>query len=131
MKTSTTLRAATLSSVAFFATALFNVSAHAGPGAQYWQAKASDAPAKVAANSGVCPSSEVVAVAVQKPAQPNGRGPLVAAEQGTERICRVCPVTTTETTNAWSNHRGPLTTKEVTKTGVPHVCTSGCAMAKS
>lgn len=130
MKTSRLFRALTT----IGSSLLLALSAHAGPGPQYWQnAKASDktSTSQSPAATGACPGSELVPIITQRAAQPNGRGPLVTTTRGTERICHVCPVTIAETANAWSNHRGPLQTKEGTKVGVPHVCATGCAMAKS
>jgi hypothetical protein len=116
--------------------ALVSSSATAGPGPQYWQslgkAKAPVAePAKpAAAPTHVCAGATVVPVTATKPAQANGRGPLVEVQTGTKTVCHMCPVTTTVRTNALPNGRGTWTTTEVTKTGAEHTCTNCAAVAK-
>lgn len=134
MKTSL-LSKTTGASLGLFFLALVSSNAVAGPGPQYWQsvgkAKAPAAePAKpAAAPTHACAGAAVVPVTVMKPAQENGRGPLVAVQTGTKTVCHMCPVTTTVRTNALPNGRGTWTTTEVTKTGVEHTCTDCGAVA--
>ena len=77
-----------------------------------------------------CPNMVSVATESVRPASPNGRGPLVRMAAGETKVCTMCPVTTTEVKNAWRNGRGPLVTTEVTRTGIAHNCSSGCAEPK-
>jgi len=77
-----------------------------------------------------CPNMASIATDSLRPASPNGRGPLVRVAAAERKVCAMCPVKTTEVTNAWRNGRGPLVTTEVTRTGVAHNCSSGCAEPK-
>jgi hypothetical protein len=113
---------------------VFVVSAQAGPGLQYWQARAKNAadasPAGPSlASAVICAGSEMVPVTTMKPALPNGRGALVAVQTGTERVCHLCSLSTLTVTHAWPNHRGPQTTLETTNVGGAHRCTSGCTFS--
>lgn len=125
MKTSLITKAAGLS-LGLLVSVLLTSSAHAGPGAQYWQSlgKAKDATPVVAATH-ACPGSQVVAVTTMQPAWSNGRGPLTEVQIGTETVCHMCPVTTVATTG-WANGRGPATKTEVVQPGAAHHCASGC-----
>ena len=102
----------------------------AGPGIQYWQSLGKPAPAAQqvkAADIPVCLGSELVPITFMKPAQANGKGPLVPVQIGTERVCHVCSSTSVFMTNDSPNHRGPLVQKVVeTKAGASHVCTANC-----
>ena len=110
--------------------ALVSSNAVAGPGPHYGQslgkakAPAAETAKTTAAPTPLCAGATVVPVMVMKPAQANGRGPLVAVQTGTKTVCRMCPVTTTVRTNSLPNGRGTWTTTEVTKTGVEHTCTN-------
>lgn len=134
MKTSLLTKTAG-ASVGLLFLALVSSSAVAGPGPQYWQSlgKAKTPavePAKpAAALTHLCAGATVVPVTVMKPAQANGKGPLVEVQTGTKAVCHMCPVTTTVRTNSLPNGRGTWTTAEVTKTGVEHTCTNCAAMA--
>jgi hypothetical protein len=77
-----------------------------------------------------CPNMESVAQESARPALPNGRGPLVRVPAGETKVCTLCPVKSTEITNAWHNGRGPLVITEATRTGVAHNCSSGCSEPK-
>ena len=77
-----------------------------------------------------CPNMESVTQESARPVLPNGRGPLERVAAGETKVCTMCPVKSTEITNAWRNGRGPLIKTEVTRTGVAHNCTSGCAEPK-
>jgi len=115
--------------------ALVSSNAVAGPGPQYWQsvgkakAPAAEAVKPSDAPTHLCAGATVVPVTTMKPAQANGRGPLVEVQTGTKTVCHMCPVTTTVRTNAQANGRGAWTTTEVTKTGVEHTCTNCTAVA--
>lgn len=114
--------------------ALVSPIAVAGPGPQYWQslgkakAPAAELAKPAAAPTHLCAGAAVVPVTVMKPAQPNGRGPLVEVQTGTKTVCHMCPVTTTVRTNSLPNGRGAWTATEVTKTGVEHTCTNCTAV---
>ena len=132
MKTSSITHKVAGVSLSLLFSAFLASNAFAGPGPQYWQSLGKPAAAAVEqANPAtvatpVCPASEIVPVTVMKPALPNGRGPLVPVQIGTERVCHMCPTTTVVTTNDWPSHRGPVTTGETTKVSATHVCTLGC-----
>jgi hypothetical protein len=132
MKTSLTSKIAG-ASVGLLLAGFVSSSAIAGPGPQYWQSRAKAPavePAKPeSAPTHACAGATVVPVTTMKPAQANGRGPLVAVQTGTKTVCHMCPVTTTVRTNSLPNGRGTWTTTEVTQTGVEHTCTNCTAVA--
>lgn len=103
--------------------------ASAGPGPQYWAAqgkpKAATTVSTANANATpvkLCDGAQVVASTIMKPAQPNGKGPLVPVQVGTKTVCHMCPVTTVVTRNALPNGKGTPFTTEVTKVGAEHNC---------
>jgi len=102
--------------------ALLALPVFAGPGPQYWQARAKVSPTSGKGSSPsafVCPGSKEVPVYAKGTAWANGRGPLVDKQIGTKRVCTICPasaIAASSSTNA---------------TGAEHDCTAGCAATKS
>lgn len=109
------------------ASALLASSARGGPGIEYWnsQSQSSAQPAKVA-RPDTCTGSELVPNLMMRPSWANQRGPLVAVQAGTKRVCNSCPVSSVGTTYAFANQRGPSVQTKVTKTGVNHACGDAC-----
>jgi hypothetical protein len=109
--------------------ALLALPAFAGPGPEYWQARAklSRTSDKAPATSAfVCPGSKEVPVYAKAAAWANGRGPLVDKQVGTKRVCTVCPVSAIASSGATSAS-GSVSDA----TGAQHDCTAACRAAKS
>jgi hypothetical protein len=108
---------------------LLSSTARGGPGIEYWKSLGQPAaqPAKSAvAKPDTCTGSELVPNMVMRPSWSNQRGPLVAVQVGTKRVCTSCPVTSVETTYALANQRGPSVQTKNTKMGVTHDCGDAC-----